>query len=124
MCSQGFAAAACVPGGGPSPAPTVVTPLSQAPLGCLCTSFGHRQTCSTGPLCQPLSVFPKLRPVATCVICLSTGNIGVVSNLQVSMWTLCSLSWTHPRGGVWGRWQLCVSYLRSLMVFNSGCTIL
>lgn len=86
--------------------------------------------CSTGPLCQPLSVFPKLRPVVTCVICLSTGNTDVVSSLQVSTWTLCSLSWTHPGGGVRGRWQLCVElfdepdgfrqWLHRLMVHLAG----
>lgn len=51
MCSQGRAAAACVPGAGSSTAPIVVTPLSQTPLDCLCTSSGHRQTLAARGLC-------------------------------------------------------------------------
>ena len=125
MCSQGCAAAACVPGGGPSTAPIVVTPLSQAPLGCLCTSSGHRQTVAARGLCVSPSV------------CFQSSGLWSPVSFVCPQGTL---TWcqacrfpcgpcVHSPGRVSGvecgaDGSSVLSCLRSLTVFNSGCTVL
>ena len=128
MCSQGCAAAACVPGAGAGTAPIVVTTLSQTPLDCVCTSSGHRQTLVAQGLCvSPSACFrgsglwsrvSLVHPQGTSELCHPSDACRFPRGPCV-----------HSHGRIPGveygaDGSSVLSCLRSLTVFNSGCTVL